>query len=875
MLYQFYEWSRSALTPFRMAADATRLFYQNPLNPLSRTTAGRTIAAAAEVFERSTRVYGKPEFGLHETVVHGMRVPVQDRVVWEKPFGRLLFFDREVPKTHKRDPRFLVVAPLSGHHATLLRGTVEALLPDADVYITDWTDARDVPVSAGKFDLEDYTDYLVEMLHFLGPDTHVIGVCQPTVPVLMAVARMEEDGDDCSPPTMTLMGGPIDTRVNSTEVTELAETKGIDWFRDNLVMPVPFPHAGVGRMVYPGFLQLTGFKSMNLDRHMIADKDFFWDLVKDDGDSAEKHRTFYDEYNAVLDMTAEFYLQTVEEVFVKHSLPKGEMMYHGRPIDLKKIRRTALLTIEGENDDISGVGQTEAAQKLCVNIPGDMRIHYVQPKVGHYGVFNGSRFRAEICPRIVDFALTHGTTHAQANLPKRPETMTGDSAYRKFGAYAERDAKAKTLGRGRASAGETVLAGAMVPDSARALRAMNETAQAMMKTAFGKTKPLGKHLSENPADDRDLDVPAETKAPAAPASATPKASVAANAPIPDAAPVSSSGSKAVANSNVKAKPAKPSAPVASDGAKAAASAAKSTANEAGSGLKAPAKPTGSVKSTKAATARTARKTTPAKAGPQTTRRPASAGKRASMPAKTAAPAARPVSQAAKTPAEVANLKPASSSNTSKAEASKAVTAKVAPTAPAADSKSVTPKIEAADAVARPGGPVQTGAPIAAKAEAPAGKTASGLAVQPKSAASAAAEPAVKSDAIGHAEPVNAAGPVDIKPDLVGAPEAAGNAAPARPSSANPPQEGQVPSRTAPAKAAEPFTATVMPATSASGKSADHSEPARPSVTVKAAPTAVDKTPGGTAEQPQRGRPNRQARRAQRAAAKPGQPRGRR
>jgi poly(3-hydroxybutyrate) depolymerase len=419
MLYHFYEMNHAALTPLRAMADATRLFYQHPLNPVSHTHAGRSIAAAAEVFERSTRVYGKPDFGIDETVVGGQRVPVQDKVVWEKPFGRLLHFERELPKRHGRDPRILIVAPMSGHYATLLRGTVAALLPYAEVTITDWTDARRVPVTEGRFDLDDYVDYLIEMLQFLGPDTHVIGVCQPAVPVMIATALMEAREDPCAPTTMTLMGGPIDTRENPTAVNTLAQEKGIDWFRDNVIMPVPFPQPGFMRPVYPGFLQLTGFMSMNLDRHMTAHKEFFWHLVKDDGDSADKHREFYDEYNAVMDLTAEFYLQTVEEVFIKHSLPKGEMMHRGQRVDLTAIRRTALLTVEGENDDISGVGQTRAAQHLCVNIPDDRRVHYMQPKVGHYGVFNGSRFRAEIAPRIVDFALTHGTTHSAAALPRQ------------------------------------------------------------------------------------------------------------------------------------------------------------------------------------------------------------------------------------------------------------------------------------------------------------------------------------------------------------------------------------------------------------------------------------------------------------------------
>ncbi len=426
-MYQLYEWNHAMLAPFRAMADATKAFYQNPLNPLSRTSAGRTAAAMAELFERSTRIYAKPEFNLHETVVDGQRTPVVDKPVWQRPFCRLLHFERALPPTRKADPKILIVAPMSGHYATLLRGTVEALLPYADVYITDWTDARTVPLTDGGFDLDDYVDHVVDMIRFLGPDTHVVAVCQPAVPVLMAVSRMAEWEDPARPASMVLMGGPIDTRVNPTGVNRLAQERGIDWFRQNVIMKVPFPQAGFMRDVYPGFLQLSGFMSMNLDRHLIAHKDFFWHLVKDDGDGAERHRIFYDEYLAVMDLTAEFYLQTVEEVFIRHSLPKGEILHRGARVDPSAIRDTALLTIEGENDDISGVGQTEAAHRLCSNLPDDRRAHYVQPKVGHYGVFNGSRFRAEICPRIVDFVLTHGA-EGRAAQARRAAQAAADAA---------------------------------------------------------------------------------------------------------------------------------------------------------------------------------------------------------------------------------------------------------------------------------------------------------------------------------------------------------------------------------------------------------------------------------------------------------------
>ncbi|TCS02469.1 MULTISPECIES: polyhydroxyalkanoate depolymerase [unclassified Rhizobium] len=406
MFYQLYELNHAALAPFRAAADIMRFAYANPLNPFSQTPMGRTISAGLEMFERTTRRYGKPEFGLDETLVDGRKVVVREEVVWARSFCNLLHFSRDVPAGHSGDPRILIVAPMSGHYATLLRGTVEALLPSADIYITDWLDARMVPMTEGTFDLSDYIDYVVEMLHFLGHDTHVIAVCQPSVPVLAAAAIMEEAKDPLAPSSMTLMGGPIDTRINPTAVNKLAKERPLEWFADNVIMNVPWPQPGFMRPVYPGFLQLSGFMSMNLDRHLIAHKEFFMHLVKNDGEP-EKHRDFYDEYLAVMDLTAEFYLQTVEQVFMKHALPKGELMHRGKRVDPSAIHNVALLTVEGENDDISGVGQTQAAQTICVNIPNEMRMHYLQPDVGHYGVFNGSRFRREIAPRIVSFTRQH------------------------------------------------------------------------------------------------------------------------------------------------------------------------------------------------------------------------------------------------------------------------------------------------------------------------------------------------------------------------------------------------------------------------------------------------------------------------------------
>lgn len=426
MFYQLYELNHAFMAPFRATADAMNLAWRNPLNPWSHTALGRSFSAGFEVFERVTRRYGKPAFGLPRTIVEGESVAVEEEIVWRKPFCDLIHFKRHLPAGADKGPRILIVAPMSGHYATLLRGTVEALLPSADLYITDWIDARMVPVTEGDFDLDDYIDYVIDILHHLGPDTHVVAVCQPSVPVLAAVAVMEGDQDSCAPSSMTLMGGPIDTRINPTAVNQLAQDKPLEWFRDNVIMQVPWPQPGFMRQVYPGFLQLSGFMSMNLDRHMIAHKDFYMHLVKNDGDSAEKHRDFYDEYLAVMDLTAEFYLQTVDTVFIKHSLPKGEMMHRTKRVDTAAIRNVALLTVEGENDDISGVGQTKAAQTICTNIPDHMRLHYMQPDVGHYGVFNGSRFRREIAPRIIQFARTHGKK-AKATTPVKRVIKGGKS----------------------------------------------------------------------------------------------------------------------------------------------------------------------------------------------------------------------------------------------------------------------------------------------------------------------------------------------------------------------------------------------------------------------------------------------------------------
>lgn len=406
MLYHLFDLQHAMLTPARLLAEATRSMYANPANPLAFTKMGRTLAASAEVFERATRKFDKPEWNLDYTKIDGDKVDIIRDVLLEKPFCKLVHFRR---KCKRDDPKVLVVAPMSGHYATLLRGTVKALLPHHDVYVTDWMDARQVPVSAGKFNLDTYIAYVREILTLLGPDTHLIAVCQPAVPVYAAIALMEADEDPNRPLSMTLMGGPIDARVSKTKVTQLAEEKPLSWFEQNVVADVPFYYPGAFRKVYPGFVQLSGFMSMNLDRHIGSSVKFFQHLVEGAGHDAEHHRNFYNEYLAVMDITAEFYLQTVETVFQTFSLPRGKMTwkdpFNGQvyPVKPDAIKHTALLTVEGELDDISAHGQTTAAHEISVNLPADHQYHHFQPGVGHYGIFNGTRWNNEIMPRVRHF----------------------------------------------------------------------------------------------------------------------------------------------------------------------------------------------------------------------------------------------------------------------------------------------------------------------------------------------------------------------------------------------------------------------------------------------------------------------------------------
>lgn len=406
MLYQLYELQHALLTPFRIGAEMTRSMLQNPWNPLSYTQAARTVAAGAELFERVTRRFGEPEWMLTHTTIGGEQVDVVQNIVVEKPFCQLLHFKRAAKR---RDPRVLVVAPMSGHYATLLRGTVEALLPHHDVYVTDWTDARMVPLTEGKFNLDTFITYLREFMSLLGPQTHIIAVCQPAVPVLAAVSLMAADDDPNQPLTMTLMGGPIDTRISKTAVNKLAEERPLNWFENTVVQNVPGYYPGAFRRVYPGFLQLTGFMSMNLDRHVGSHLQFYQHLVQGDGSSAEYHRKFYNEYNAVMDITAEFYLQTVDTVFQRHLLPRGQMKWRDPlthklvPVKPPSVTHTAILTIEGELDDISSRGQTTAAHDLCYNLPQGKQFHHFQLQTGHYGIFSGGKWRKDIMPRVRHF----------------------------------------------------------------------------------------------------------------------------------------------------------------------------------------------------------------------------------------------------------------------------------------------------------------------------------------------------------------------------------------------------------------------------------------------------------------------------------------
>ena len=406
MLYQLYEMQRVSLAPMRMIAHGALQVLEAPFNPFRPTPAGRIAAAALDSFEHSTRRFGKPQFGHAHTMIDGTPVAVQEMVVASRPWCDLKRFRRAAHRPD--DPAVLLVAPMSGHYATLLRGTVEAFLPGHDVFITDWRDARDVPLMVPDFTLDDYIETVMDFVRLLGPRVHLVAVCQPAVPVLAAVALLNENEPAASPCSMTLIGGPIDTREAPTAVNEFAKRHDLDWFRRHVIHPVPFGHPGFLRRVYPGFLQLAGFLAMNLDRHVEAHWQMFLHLVQGDGEPLAAKRAFYEEYRAVMDMCADYYLETIQAVFHEHLLPRGLLTYRGHRVDTTAIERTALFTVEGERDDISGLGQTRAAHALTRHLPAARKQHWEQPEVGHYGLFNGRRFREHVAPRIQSFIAAAG-----------------------------------------------------------------------------------------------------------------------------------------------------------------------------------------------------------------------------------------------------------------------------------------------------------------------------------------------------------------------------------------------------------------------------------------------------------------------------------
>jgi poly(3-hydroxybutyrate) depolymerase len=419
MLYSLYELSHLSVAPLRLVAMMQSSMLRSPLNPAADTEVARALSAASDLFEAVTRRYRKPDWDLPTTTINGVSVNVAPMKAWSRPWADMLHFERDAEalqqaRGERTDPSVLIVAPMSGHYATLLRGTVEAFLPEHEVYITDWVDARMVPVVSGRFDLHDYINYIRDMIRALGPNTHVVAVCQPGPLVLAAIALMAQDDDPCTPATMTFMGSPIDARRSPTAPNLLAEKRSIEWFQKNMVHTVPAMYPGAFRRVYPGFLQLASFMGMNLSRHVDAHHEYFQNLVKGDGDEAQKHREFYDEYLSVMDLSEEFYIQTLREVFQDYSLAKGTMMHDGALVRPDAITKTALLTVEGENDDISGIGQTQAAHDICANIPERMRQDYIQPGVGHYGVFNGRRFKTEIYPRMREFIRAFQSPAARA-----------------------------------------------------------------------------------------------------------------------------------------------------------------------------------------------------------------------------------------------------------------------------------------------------------------------------------------------------------------------------------------------------------------------------------------------------------------------------
>ena len=409
MLYDAYEMQRSLLAGASKLAGLGAGWLNNPANPWAYSSMGPVVAASLEVFAHASATRGKPDFGIERVQVGRKQVSVSEEILLRKPFGQLKHFVRQGAED---GPPLLIVAPMSGHYATLLRGTVQRMVPGHDVYITDWRDAKLVPSREGSFDLDDYIDYLIEFLELIGARTgerpHLLAVCQPAVPAFAATAIMNADKNAWRPRTLTMMGGPIDTRKAPTAVNTLATQRPHAWFQNNVIATVPMIYPGAGRKVYPGFLQLAGFMTMNLGSHLISHWEMFKHLVVGDEESSDATREFYAEYRAVCDMTAEIYLQTVDVVFQRHLLPKGKMMHRGRRVDPSAIRDTALLAIEGERDDISGIGQTRAALDIATKLPAGKKSYLLAKDVGHYGIFNGRKWRERIAPVVEDFIAANG-----------------------------------------------------------------------------------------------------------------------------------------------------------------------------------------------------------------------------------------------------------------------------------------------------------------------------------------------------------------------------------------------------------------------------------------------------------------------------------
>ena len=405
MLYNAYELQRTMLSGAAAWASIGAEVLSNPALPVGYFGFGPVAASALEVFAHAASPRGKPEFGITEVTVSGQAYPVTESIVLKRPFGNLLRFEREGLPADAQN--LLIVAPMSGHYATLLRGTVERMLQSSRVYITDWADAKMVPLDAGVFDLDSYIDYVIGFLKAIGPGTHVLAVCQPSVPAVAATAVMSANANPCRPATLTMMGGPVDTRQAPTSVNDLAMQKPLSWFENNVIATVPLTYPGAGRRVYPGFLQLAGFLSMNFQSHLKSHWAMFNHLLRGDEDSADATKAFYEEYRSVCDMTADFYLQTIDHVFQRHSLPKGEFVHRGQRIDLAAIRDTAILAIEGEKDDISGLGQTRAALTLASDLPDSHKKFYLAQDVGHYGIFNGSKWRNRIAPVVEQWIAQH------------------------------------------------------------------------------------------------------------------------------------------------------------------------------------------------------------------------------------------------------------------------------------------------------------------------------------------------------------------------------------------------------------------------------------------------------------------------------------